>query len=298
MRTRKWAHWLHDAVADLDDRATVDYGPSSLVSVVDTTTDTVVATIPIGAAGWTSRNLALRPDGTQAYVTTQRPDGVGFLAVIDTANNAVTKTILLGNNTFNAVAVDANGVVYVAAFGTGPSSPGIVASVNVVTDMITPLAAVGKAPQFLAVRPGGSQLYVTNFDDDTVSVVSGTTVVATIPVGDGADGIAFNSNGTRAYVTNFQAGTVSVIDATTNTVITTIAVGASPVGVTVSPDGTAVYVATFGTGNVTVIDTASLTVVDNIPVPDGPTDVAFTPDGQRAYVTRNADDSVSAITFV
>lgn len=278
-------------------RAYVLHGPSSRVSVIDTATDTVVATIPVGDAGWTSRGLALRPDGTQAYVITQRPDGVGFLAVIDTATNTVTKTILLGNNTFNGVAVDANGVIYVVARGTSPSSPGIVGTVDVVTGMVTPLAAVGREPQFVAVKPGGSQLYVTNFDDDTVSVVSGNTVVTTIPVGDGADGIAFSSNGARAYVTNFNAGTVSVIDTTTNSVIKTIAVGANPVGLTVSPDGTAIYVATFGSGKVTVIDTASLTVVEDIPVTDGPADVAFRPDGQRAYVTRNIDDSVSVITL-
>ena len=97
-------------------RAYVLHGPSSRVSVIDTATDTVVATIPIGVAGWTSRGLALRPDGTQAYVTTQRPDGVAFLAVIDTATNTVTKTILIGGfTTPNGVAVDANGVVYVAS---------------------------------------------------------------------------------------------------------------------------------------------------------------------------------------
>ena len=96
-------------------RAYVLHGPISRVSVIDTATDTVVATIPIGDAGSASRGLALRPDGTQAYVTWVRADGVGFLAVVNTADNTVTKSIPIGTNNLNGVAVDANGVVYVVA---------------------------------------------------------------------------------------------------------------------------------------------------------------------------------------
>ena len=43
---------------------------------------------------------------------------------------------------------------------------------------------------------------------------------------------------TRAYVTNYVDNTVSVIDTATNTVVATIPVGIQPLGVAVTPDGT------------------------------------------------------------
>ena len=45
-----------------------------------------------------------------------------------------------------------------------------------------PTIPVGAAPQALAFNPTNNTLYVTNTDDNTVSVVSGNTVIATIPV--------------------------------------------------------------------------------------------------------------------
>src|SRR5262245_48338091 len=47
---------------------------------------------------------------------------------------------------------------------------------------------------------------------------------------------------TKAYVTNFGDNTVSVIDATTNTVTATIPVGSNPAGIAVTPNGAVAYV--------------------------------------------------------
>src|SRR5207253_2081625 len=70
-------------------RAYVDAG-SSTVSVIDTATNTVVATIPVGAD---PSGVAITPDGTRAYVTDQ---GSTTVSVIDTATNTVVATINVG----------------------------------------------------------------------------------------------------------------------------------------------------------------------------------------------------------
>src|SRR5438132_17689 len=87
--------------------------------------------------------------------------------------------------------------------------------------------------------------YITNFEDDTVSVLDTATktVVGTVAVAASPAGIAVDPAGARAYVASSDAGTVSVLDTATNTIVATVAVGASPSGVTVSPAGTRVYVA-------------------------------------------------------
>ena len=48
------------------------------------------------------------------------------------------------------------------------------------------------------------------------------TVTATIPVGDGPYGVAVSPDGTLAYVTNYYDNTVSVISTASNTVTATI----------------------------------------------------------------------------
>ena len=57
------------------------------VSVIDTATNTVTATIAVGD---TPRGVAVSPDGTRAYVTNADGDTV---SVIDTATNTVIATI-------------------------------------------------------------------------------------------------------------------------------------------------------------------------------------------------------------
>src|SRR5215510_7569776 len=63
----------------------------------------------------------------------------------------------------------------------------------------------------------------------------------------------------RGYVTNSNDNTVSVIDTTTNTVIATVPVGEHPLGVAVTPNGAFAYVANESSNSVSVIDTATNT---------------------------------------
>lgn len=71
------------------------------------------------------------------------------------------------------------------------------------------------------------------------------------------------ANAQNAYITNLNDNTVSVIDTATNTVTATIAVGKAPYGVAVTPDGTKTYVtnSSDSSNGVSVIDTASNTVI-------------------------------------
>jgi YVTN family beta-propeller protein len=59
---------------------------SNSVSVIDTASNTVVATIPVGAF---PEGVAITPDGTRAYVTNES----NTVSVIDTATNTVVATI-------------------------------------------------------------------------------------------------------------------------------------------------------------------------------------------------------------
>ena len=78
--------------------------------------------------------------------------------------------------------------------------------------------------------------------------------------------LTFNCSAQTAYITNYGDNTVSVINVATNTVIDSITVGIEPSGVSVSPDGNKVYVANQVSKTVSVISTATNTITATIPV--------------------------------
>jgi len=79
--------------------------------------------------------------------------------------------------------------------------------------MVTATVPVGTSPVGVAVSPLTSDVYVTNFKDGTVSVISGQTrmVTATIPVGTSPDGVAVSPLTGAVYVANVGVAAVSVI---------------------------------------------------------------------------------------
>ena len=128
--------------------------------------------------------------------------------------------------------------------------------------------------------------YITNFEDDTVSVLDTATetVTATVPVGADPYGVAVGPDGRRVYVANVEDATVSVLDTATNTIVDTVPVGASPAGIAVDPAGTRAYVANSDAGTVSVLDTATNTIVATVAVGASPSGVAVSPAGTRVYV--------------
>ena len=264
---------------------------SNNVSVIDTLTNTVVATIPVGS---TPRGVAGNPSGTRVYVTNFTGNDI---SVIDTATNTVTTTIAAGNRPFGIAVNPAGTYAYVAnALGQN------VSVIDTATNTIVATVVVGLNPVGVGINPAGTRVYVTNANGNSVSVINTATnvVVATIPVSAAPQsGVAFNPSGTRAYVGNTNGNSVSVIDTATNTVVASVPVGSAsggPLGVTVTPDGSRLYVA-IANGNVAVINTASNTVVGNILVGSGSTlwGIAAHPAGARVFVVNNGGNNVAVI---
>src|SRR5205809_261187 len=147
------------------------------------------------------------------------------------------------------------------------------------------------------VWAGTPQAYITNLNDNTVSVIdtASNTVTATVPVGTFPNGVAVAPDGAHVYVANVLDGTVSVIDTGSNAVTATVPVGGVPVGVAVTPDGARVYVASFSGSTVSVIATASNSVTATVAVGQSPEGVVVTPDGTRVYVANFNANTVSVI---
>jgi len=198
------------------------------------------------------------------------------------------------------------GRLYVAQNGkpdnTGNSLVAIDPSTNaVVGGPIAVGSSATSAPYWVAALADGSKVFVTNFNDNSVSVLSGSGAVIGAPIAVGASprGIAVNSAAGRAYVANASGG-ISVIDTTTNTRLGgTIATGGTnPWGVAVHPGTNRLYVVNRGSDSLSVFDTSGATpVLVGTPIHVGsvPRFVAVSPDGSRAYVSNQSGGSVSVV---
>jgi YVTN family beta-propeller protein len=161
------------------------------VSVIDTATNTVTATVPKVPTGI---GVAVHPTGTFVYVTNQ---AFGTISVIDTATNTVTRTVPVGASPTGVAAHPAGTFVYVANLDSNT-----VSVINTTTNTVIATVPVGTGPFGVAVHPAGTSVYVTNESSNTVSVIDTATnvEVATVPVGTGPQGVAVHPAGTCADV--------------------------------------------------------------------------------------------------
>jgi YVTN family beta-propeller protein len=219
---------------------------SNSVSVIDTAKNLVQRSFRVNRP----TSVSVSFDGTWIYVT-GRSGGTNTISVIDTTADRVTSVIPLSvSDTPARMVITPDGI---RAYVVYRSQLGRVSVVDIIERL----------------------------------------ELATIPVGRDSYGIAITPDGTQVYVTNAENHTVSVINTTTNQVNMTILVKGSPFGVAVSPDGKRVYVADNGNilgDNITVIDTFSNMVLRSIPVVLASTratldQVAVSIDGTQIYVT-------------
>ncbi|MGH6848500.1 MAG: YncE family protein, partial [Methylocella sp.] len=245
------------------------------VSVIDTASNTVVATVPMVVS-----IIAITPDGKHAYV------GNGFdstVLVIDTGTNTVVGSPIFTGDCVrgdegscpDGIAITPDGK---HAYVTNGFFSTDVVVIDTATNMVVgPPIRVGLGPPAVAINPDGKHAYVTNPFDDNVSVIDTAInkVVATVAVGVEPSFVAVTPDGKHAYVANDgnDPGTVSVIATASNTVVATVTSGNG--ALSIAPDGKHVYAAA-GSG-VFVIATASNTVVATIPVPAGAVAAAIVP---------------------
>jgi len=275
------------SIASASPFAYITNAQSNSVSVIDTATNKVTATIPVGS---NPIGVAINQNGTKVYVGNALSNDI---SVIDTATNNIIATVRVGNSP-QGVAVSPNGKkVYV----TNRYSNNV--SVIDTTNTVVSTVNTGKNPEGVAVSPDGKKIYVTNYGDNTVSIIDTVTkaIITTVSVGRGPKDIAVTPDGNRVYVVNSDSGSITIIDTATNSVTNTVKVGGTPFGVTVNPDGKKVYVTNnaeyFST--VSVIDTATNKITATIPVGPDPVGIAVTPDGKKVYVAINLYNTVSVI---
>ncbi len=306
---------------------------NSSVSIIDTnstsgTYNTVIGTItdqdPATFSG--PYAIAITPNGNIAYVC--NVDG-NSVSIIDTnPNNSGTYNTVIGTitdpdpSTFNgpvAIAITPNGNIAYVCNVNGQSLSIIdtnfahTQTYNTVIDVIKNSIPFNN-PYGIAITPDGTTGYVTNFNDNSVSIIDIATNTVTGFVTDTdstfnhPQAIAITPNGNIAYVCNLTGNSVSIIDILTNSVIGIVTDNdntfVNPQAITITPNGNIAYVCNVTGNSVSIIDTNPNSgtyntvigiVTDNGSTFSGPYAIAITPDGNTAYVCNYNNSSVSII---
>jgi YVTN family beta-propeller protein len=229
---------------------------SNTVSVIDTETDKVQATINVGSFPY---GIDINPLNNRIYVTNRGSDTV---SVIDGSIDTKLLDISVGESPVGIAVNPTANWIYVTNFVDGTLS-----IIDDITNEINDTLPVGKGPYGIAVNPLSNKIYITNVDSNTVSVIDGKTknITAKIPVGKKPAGLAIDitEGNNRLYVTNLASDSVSVIDTLTNKVIDNIAsIGDSPVGIAVNPSTSKLYVSNIASNTVSVLDTKAINTED------------------------------------
>ncbi len=207
--------------------------------------------------------------------------GNNTVSAINLTTNIVTNTINVGVDPVAMAELGSNTRLYVANAGSGGTG-GSLTSINTLDYSVNPPIAgvTWVSPAWVVARSDSQRLFVLDKGAGTVVEIdtSGVTdsVVASIPVGVGADYMIYDKTLSRLYVTNPITNTVYVLDASdavTGTVsqLATIPV-AGAASVAALPDGSRFYVASAVvngaavTSSVVVVDAGSFTVEKTIPI--------------------------------
>jgi YVTN family beta-propeller protein len=273
-------------------QAYITNSADNTVSVIDTGTGSVVATIPVGRD---PIGVVVLPSGAKVYITNYQDHTV---SVIDTTSNTVSSTISGFGSPWGIAATPDGTKVYVAdgdlwVIDTSNDTKSYVG--------ITPPQCCGYNTLSVAISPNGAYAYVTNPFAPYVYVVdtaTGTTTTA-VSIGsasqnDNATNITVTPDGRFAYVAD-DIGFIWYFD-TSSYVAYQVGPADCPCNVAITPDGSSVYVAN-NQQSISIINIAT----NNFVYPStliglqSPKGIAFTSDGSKAYVAQCGTNTVAVI---
>jgi YVTN family beta-propeller protein len=157
------------------DRVYVTNHFDNSVSAIDTATQQVIATIPVGVS---PMGIAITPNGEEVYATNQYVGtGTATVSVIDTTTLTVIATIPVGAHP-QRVEITHDGAKAFVQNGWSDS----VSAIDTATHTVIATIPVGHFPWTMLVSPDDKKLYVCNGSDTTITVIDipSLTVFATI----------------------------------------------------------------------------------------------------------------------
>lgn len=144
------------------------------------------------------------------------------------------------------------------------------------------------------------RVFVSNYQDDTVSVIAGDPEreIKIIDVGDSPIGIAARPGGPLVAVVNSTGARVTFIDAARLEIVGRVEVGGVAEHAAFSSDGKLLFVTLPKVRRIAVIDPDTRVVRDSIALERKPKRLAVSPDGRRLYVLLHAREGGVAVVDI
>jgi YVTN family beta-propeller protein len=239
------------------------------VTVLDTATNAVLETIPVGVG---PRHTFFSPDGAEAYVTAEFDNVV---VVINAETRTVSRRLAVGHMPHFAIVVGDH--LFVTNFGSGD-----VSVVRRDDGRLVGTVPVGHGPLGASVTRDGRVVYVAVHNANEVVAIDTATrrVVARVPTAPGPVQVTVTPDQRFAYVCGDGRGTVQKIDLASHRVVGAIEIApdAGTHGITYAANGRYLMVTNMGANTVSVIDTDSDRVIRSIRVATAPEGLAYLPD--------------------
>jgi YVTN family beta-propeller protein len=250
----------------VEERVYVSDEDGGNVVVINTSSDAVIARIPVGKR---PRGLRVSPDGTRLYVA---------LSGLPKAGPGVDESKLPPAD---------------------PSADGI-GVVDLGTLKLLRVIPGGKDPELFDVTSDGKRLWVSNEDAAEASLVDieAGQVVKRAPVGHEPEGVTIHPGGKVVYVANEGDNSVSVLDIDSGQPVAQIATGARPRSVVFTRDGARGFVACENAHLLTIIDGKTHAPTGEIDLPGNlvrPMGLVISPDGHTLYASGGRGKTVHAI---
>ena len=261
------------------------------VSVIDTATYTLLATIPVPGGFF---RLTVNPATNLVYVANSSPTGV---SVIDGETNTVVAFIPASFlRTWGMAVNSTTNRVYAADFVT-------VTIIDGATNTIIGGVNCCSNENSAVVNPVTNRVYIgwNNVFSPNISVLDGEThaVLGVVSVGTMPYRMAVNTVKNRIYVVKQDSDALVVIDGETHTVLDTIpgvtTVGRGEGGVAVDPVTGRVFASKFGSNAVVILDGETHSILATVPVGARPHGLAVDLATGFAYVANSSGNSVSIV---
>ena len=278
---------LATTIAGAAPKAYVGNFKDDSVSVLDTATGTVLATVPVAAG---PDGILVSRDGRSAFVSGSSAAGV---SVIDTASDKVVQTVDTGKGPQGLALTPDGKVLLVAVNGEDR-----VAIVDIATRAIVGTVAVAK-PHTIAVTPDGRRAYVSSQEPGHFALaivdLGRRAVVGTVALEKPPRDLEFGADGRRLYFTLAGVAAVQVLDPMTDQVVAQVPTGVSPHIAAFFPHAAFGVVVVQGPGELQLFDPATNQPTRSIPVGKQPHWVDASADGTQMFVTNEGGNSVTAI---
>ncbi len=276
--------------------------------IVDPASLGVVARVPVGED---PHEVAVSDDGRLAFVSNYgafgRPSPLRTIAVVDLVAQKALPPIDLGALAAPHGLAMAGGKLYFTA-----EANKVFGTYDPVGRRVDWVLGTGQdRTHMVAVSKDGTQIYTTNVNSATVSIVERAPVAAppggrtpapvdwhvtNVPVGRGAEGFDLSPDGKQLWVANAGDQTVSIVDVAARKVVQTLGVSAARTNrLKLTPDGKRVLLSDPAGSDLVVLDAASRTEVRKVPVGRGGGGILVTPDGGRAFVALAQENAVAVV---